>query len=169
MPKINVTTAFEVRLADGSLFPVRAGESDVPDEVADNFFVKAHFVDTPKGRMPLVTGADGMMIEADEAGQRVGPAPFMNDAGAPPVRQEGPFSHQQINRDVPASAIDGTPVPVGARAGQVASDAEVRAAGRTTGPAGVGPGRDATSEAELQAANQRLEATRLANPRPGPK
>ena len=170
MPKINVTTAFEVRLADGSLFPVLAGESDVPDEVADNFFVKAHFVDTPKGRMPLVEGADGMMIEADEAGQRVGPAAFMNDAGAPPVRQEGPFSHQQVNRDAPASAMDGTPVPAGSRAGrEAASDAEVRAAGRTPGPAGVGSAREAASEADLQAANQRLEATRLANPRPVPK
>ena len=164
MPKINVTTAFEVRLADGSLFPVLAGESDVPNEVADNFFVKAHFVDTPKGRMPLVEGADGLMIEADEAGQRVGPAPFMVDASGPPVRQEGPFSHQQVNRDAPASATDGTPVPAGTRLSrEAAPEAEVRAAGRTSGPLGVGSTREAASEADLQAANARLEATRQAS------
>ena len=146
MPKFESTTALNFTMPDGQVIMIKKGENDIPQEAIDDFFVNAHSTAVAKGRMPLVEGADGMMIEADEAGQRVGPAPFMNDAGAPPVRQEGPFSHQQVNRDAPASAMDGTPVP-----------------------AGVKPVREVTTDSDLQAANARLEATRLANPRPVPK
>lgn len=59
----------------------------------------------------MVKGEGGMMIEADEAGQRVGPRQFMLDPMQPPLRQEGPFSAQQVPEDAPDSATEGTPVP----------------------------------------------------------
>lgn len=114
MPKIETTTAFEVVLKDNSTFRVMAGESEVPEEVATHWFVKAHLVDTPKGRNPLVKG-DKHLIEADEAGQRVGPRQYLLDPLQPPLRQEGPFSGQQVPEDAPEAATTGTPVTEEAR------------------------------------------------------
>jgi hypothetical protein len=80
---------FQLNLDDGRTLWVPAGVSDQPDEVAEHWFARAHLVGAPKGRMPLVEGADGLLIEADEAGQKVMPSVLTYDPLAPPTRQEG--------------------------------------------------------------------------------
>ena len=52
--------------------------------------------------MPVVEGADGLMIEADEAGQRVTPVVFGNVTD--PVRQEGPVSWSREGTPAHAAA-----------------------------------------------------------------
>lgn len=97
MPKVVTTTAFSVTMPNGGIVPVPAGESEQPPEVAEHWFTKAHLVGTPKGRMPVLKADKGIMVEADEAGQLVGPTPMMPDPMAPPVRQEGPLSWSKDN------------------------------------------------------------------------
>ena len=108
MPRINVTSSFDVIMPDGRVIPVRAGESDVPDEVATHWFVKAHGVGADKQRNVLVQGEHGMLIEADESGQRT-TAPFMLDAASQPLRQEGPFVTQ--NAEMMMNAPKDAPKP----------------------------------------------------------
>lgn len=153
MPVIMTTSAFQMQTGDGATHQIKAGESEVSQEIADHFFVKAHLVSTPKGRMPVVEGADGLMIEADEAGQRVTPVPVMVDAFAPQLRQEGPIEWSlnnprlQFEADARVeearalkSSSDGTPIPVGARpVSNLGPNAELQAAsvpnGATNGEA----------------------------------
>lgn len=102
MPEIVTTVGFDVTLKDGSIETVPPGKSEVSEEVASHWFTKAHLVGVPRGRMPMVKGEKGMMIEADEAGQRVTPV-YIPDATQPPVRQEGPVSW---SKDSPTAKKD---------------------------------------------------------------
>jgi hypothetical protein len=94
MPDFFAEEAFTVAMPDGRTYNVPRGKSDLPADVADHPFVKAHAVGIPKGRMPLVEGVDHdgneILIEADEAGQKVTPVYSMIDPLRPPSRQEGP-------------------------------------------------------------------------------
>lgn len=99
MPRIVTTTAFPVTLDSGEIVSIPAGESEQSQEVADHWFVRAHLVGTPKGVMPLVEGPDGLMIEADEAGQRLLEGANLRLGGVPPepLRQEGPIDWSNRN------------------------------------------------------------------------
>ncbi|GAC1479341.1 MAG: hypothetical protein NVS2B11_03460 [Acetobacteraceae bacterium] len=99
MQKINTTSAFTVSMPDGRSVPVQAGESEVEDDVATHPFVAAHLVEAVKGRMPLVNGPDGLLIQADEAGQRV-TSVVQPLTASPSLRQEGPL---EWSREQPES------------------------------------------------------------------
>jgi len=170
MTKIVTTSAFEVVTSQGTV-SVAKGESDVPQEVADHFFVKAHLVGTPKGRVPVVEGPDGMMIEADEAGQRVTAAPEMPNPNAPPLRQEGPVSWSKDNlqaREAAQRAAEdaGTTYnePVDGMARLVADTGRPGSEAKKAEDAAK-----ASDVSAAQAARDRLEATRQASLRPAPK
>lgn len=90
MPEIITTSSFVVTTPDGKTLTIKAGKSEVPPEVAEMPMVIAHLVKTPKGRHPMLEGEKGLMIEADEAGQRT-TAPMIYDPMMPQLRQEGPM------------------------------------------------------------------------------
>lgn len=152
MPKVNTLSAFTLTLPDGQVVEVPAGESEQPPEVAQHWFTKAHLVGTPKGRTPMVEGADGLMIEADEAGQRTKPIGTLGDPNAPPIRQEGPVSWSKDNPRAKeaaqaAASEAGTSLtqPVDGRA----ENAKLKAGSQ---PEASQPSRDASSK--LEAAGQ---------------
>ena len=83
MPQVEVTHHVTVPLADGRFYHVAPGVSDVPQEVADNAFVKAYAVNAPAYGKVYVVGPEGLMIEADEAGQLVQPLRTVSGFGLP--------------------------------------------------------------------------------------
>lgn len=89
MAHIETTTGFQLNMDDGRTLWIPAGVSEQPDDVATHWFTRAHLVGAPKGRMPLLEGAEGLLIEADEAGQKVMPTVLTYDPLAPLTRQEG--------------------------------------------------------------------------------
>ena len=163
MPKIVTTSAFEVATPEG-LVQVARGESDVPQEVAEHWFTVAHLVGTPKGRLPLVEGPDGLMIEADEAGQRVTAVPDLSDPNLPMMRQEGPIAWSQGNpRAVEAAK----------QAAEAAGTTATEAVGASQQAAsGAAPRVDDTGAPRTAAqrdAAERLEVVRLASAKPPSK
>lgn len=83
MPEVEVTQHVTVPMADGRFYHVVPGVSDVPQEVADHAFVKAFAVGAPAYGKVYVVGPDGLMIEADEAGQLVQPSRDVSGYGIP--------------------------------------------------------------------------------------
>lgn len=136
MPVINTTQAFTLRLDDGRELLIPAGESEQPPEIADHWFVNAYLVGTPKTRLPVVEGPDGVMIEADEAGQRVhegAQLDMVRRAGHDLLRAEGPFSNQAVRNPNAVAAAEEAAAPVADRG--AARDRRAAAA-RTGRPGG---------------------------------
>lgn len=83
MTQVNVSQRITVPLADGQYYHIVPGLSDVPDEVAAHPFVAAYAAGMDPQHKTFVEGNDGLMIEADEAGQLVARSSDVSGFGLP--------------------------------------------------------------------------------------